>query len=456
MCYYILKDLPKGAFMSFLSPTFMFLFLPIAMAVLLLTPKERRSDILPVAGIVFFVCANISAPFALLYISFVSASVIVAMAIYKKTQNKLCLYIFAAVFFSLGGVILTLRMFSGSSIIQGAGVVMCLMSSVSLCLDVAKGTCRVPESLWDGVTYVVYFPTMLIGPFISYEDFTARERKINTKRFARGTFLFLKGFVKAIFIGAILGDAFKGAFSLGADNMGLAIALLLAALQSLSLYAFFSGYSDIARGVSLMVGLGIESDMGNPFFNLTPSEYLRGFFKGFSAFFKRYIAAPVISRLGENLFNRILSSLLSAAVLLLLFCQNHESLLLLLPFTAAAEYFVLFGRSSKRRPSLVRRCLGYIVTFTVISIAWAIVSSSGSTAIVESLRLILSNDIFYLSYSASGYLLNLKYLVIPAIGCVISCAASYVMRNDKKADEGLVPTVLKYLTATILLLCFAL
>ena len=61
--------------MSFLSLAFMFIFLPVVMGVLSITPRARRTNILSVIGIVFFVCINISDPPALLYISFAAAMV---------------------------------------------------------------------------------------------------------------------------------------------------------------------------------------------------------------------------------------------------------------------------------------------------------------------------------------------------------------------------------------------
>lgn len=444
--------------MSFLSPTFMFIFLPIAMGVLCLTPKARRTDILPVIGILFFVCVNISDPFALLYITFVSATVIAAMAVYKKTLKAFWLRLSASVFSALGASILILRLFYSASILGSAGVIIYLMSSVSLCLDVARGEINAPQSLWDGITYITYFPTMLTGPFITYEEFNERIKNglaLNTKSFSRGAMLFLKGFVKALFIGAVLGDAFRGLLSISYGNMGGGAAILIAGAQSLALYAFFSGYSDIARGISCVVGIELESDMGDPFLNLTPSEYLRRFFKGFSVFFKRYIAFPVISHLGENLISRIIASLLSAAMLLFIFCQNPSTLLLLLPFATVAEYFVLFGRSSKKLASAPRRILSYIITFIIMGGAWAVLSAASASDILASLKSISSNNFLYLSFSAKNELINLKYIVIPLVGCIISSATSLIMKHDEKMSDRLWFSALKYAVAFILLLSFA-
>lgn len=445
--------------MSFLSPAFMFIFLPVVMGVLSITPRARRTNILSVIGIVFFVCINISDPPALLYISFVAATVIAAMAIYKKTHKTFWLELCASVFFALGATILILRLFHVSPLLRGAGVVICLMSSVSICLDVARGETKAPSRLWDGITYVTYFPTMLTGPFITYEEFTERTRNglsFNAKSFSKGAMIALKGFVKSVYIGTILADVFRGLLSFGHGSMGIAPAVLIAAVQSLALYAFFSGYSDIARGISMMVGIELESDMGDPFLNLSPAEYLRRFFKGFSVFFKKYIAAPIITHMGENLISRSIASLLSATMLLLLFCQNFSTLLLLLPFASAAEYFVLFGRSSKKIPHRPYMVLQYIITFIIMGGAWAVVSSASISEMLAFHKNVFSNSIFYLSHAAADKLLNLKYIILPLLGCILSSTASFVIARDEKMGERLWFTILKYIIAALLLLAFAL
>ena len=443
--------------MSFLSPTFMFLFLPLALIAFAVVPKQKRIDILPVIGIVFFVCVNISDPLSLLYITFVAASVIAAMAIYKKTRKALYLHLFAIIFFALGAVILVLRIFNGASLLRGAGVVICLMSSVSLCLDVARGKENAPRSLWEGVAYVTYFPTMLVGPFLSFKEFTERSKSglgFSTESFAKGTLLFLKGFIKAIYIGAILGDAFTGVLSFGSDSMGSAVAILVIAAQSLALYAFFSGYSDMARGISALLGIEIEPDMGSPFDSLTPSEYLRSFFRGFSVFFKSYIAAPVISAFGETVWSRILASALSSTMLLLLFCQNPQTFLILLPFTVIAEYFVLFGRSPKKLPAIPARIAKCLLTFAIMAAAWAVVSSSSIDEMKDSFAQTASNGFFYISYSGAAKLLNLKYLVLPTVGCIMSFAGSFVLKSNDTAGEKTGFTIFKYAASIVLLLAF--
>lgn len=334
---------------------------------------------------------------------------------------------------------------------------MCLMAAVSLCIDVSRGEGRIPRSLWDGVVYVVYFPVMLAGPFVSYADFLPRldRQALGVDSFSRGAVLFLKGFIKAVLVGSVLGDILTSVLKLGSDSIGLFTALMLGAVQSLSIYTFLSGYSDLARGVSCMLGIELDRDMGDPFANPTPAAYLRGFFKGFSAFFRRYITAPIIGVMGENLLSRGISATLSAAFLLLLFCRNPESLLVLLPFVAVAEYFVLFVRPPKKRRSSVKKFLSSVLTFFMVGIGWAVILSDGLSDIADFCGSVLSNPVSYISHSAADALLNPKFVIIPVAGVVVSWAAARILEKwDEKSGENMGYTVFKYLTATVLLISF--
>ena len=442
--------------MTFLSPSFMFVFLPVALGIYALLPGHKKADFLPIMGAVFFVCVNINDPFAIGYIVMVALAVVGAVWFYKKTRKRSYLYVCSAVCFVVAAIILKMRIGSSFSMIRCRGIIMCLMAAISLCLDISRGEGRVP-SLWSGLSYVTYFPVILAGPFVSYSDFISRLDKlqVGVSSFSKGAILFLKGFIKAVLIGSVLSGVFTSVLSFGRDSIGVFFAILLAALQSLSLYAFFSGYSDIARGISCMMGIELDRDMGDPFANSTPTAYLRGFFKGFSVFFRKYITNSVIGVMGENLLSRGISAALSAMFLLLLFCQNLESLLVLIPFAMVAEYFVLFVRPPKNQSSLVKRIFGAVCTFFVMSLAWAVVSSNGVSDMVDFCRSILTNPVFYISHSTADELLNLKFIVLPVFGAVCAQAAEYIFEKwDDNGENKKGYTFFKCITAAGLLIAF--
>ena len=74
---------------------------------------------------------------------------------------------------------------------------------------------------------------------------------------------------------------------------------------------------------------------------------------------------------------------------------------------------------------------------------------------VSSFESVSANEFFFLSHSAADKLLNLKYLILPAIGCLISVAASFIIKHDERLGEKIGFTVLKYVVAFILIISFA-
>jgi hypothetical protein len=190
--------------------------------------------------------------------------------------------------------------------------------------------------------------------------------------------------------------------------------------------------------------------------NRSPSEYLRGFFKGFSVFFKKYIAHPIIVAMGENLISRIIASAVSSVFLLLLFCRSITAMLILLLPVSVAEYFVLFGRSHKRRKNLLKAIPLGILSFLAISVAWMAATMTSLDSAISFCDSILSNRVFYISYRSAAALTNPKYLVLPIVGLIITSLSNFVLANDSQKEDSTGFLVLKCTTAALLLAAFTL
>lgn len=441
--------------MTFLSPTFMFIFLPIALGAYAIIPKYRKTDFLPVMGTVFYVCVNINDPFGLVYIVFAEASVILTTWLYKKTKKKIFFVICASVCSAAGIAVLILRLWKPFSFLQCAGLVMCLMSSVSLCIDVLRGEGRVPSTLWEGVVYITYFPFMLVGPFLRYGEFIKRLDDMNfgMEAFSKGAMLFLKGIVKSIAVGAVICKACYDVSASG--NMGLFWILLISAAFSIGLYAFFSGYSDIGRGLSCMIGIDPDPDMGDPFLNPTPAAYLRRFFKGFSMFFIRYVTEPLVRAFGDGIPVRVVASIIAGAFLPALLCRSAVSFLIILPFSAVAQYFVLSGRAENKKSGRLRYVGGCVATFLIMMTAWSVVNAESVSGIIAFGKMISSNGVFYISRRALYEMMNLKYFILPLVAAGLSYAASEIIKRDGgDSDESTGFTVAKWSTALALIIMF--
>jgi alginate O-acetyltransferase complex protein AlgI len=365
--------------------------------------KFRKTDIIPVIGTVFFVCININSPIGLVYLVLVQTLIIVSTASAKKAKKKYPFAICRVVCFAMAAAFMILRAFLENSIFGCTGIIFALMAAISLCNDVICEEGRVPTNLWDGVVYVTYFPIMIAGPFVRYADFTARFDRIsfNINAFSDGVVLFMKGFVKCIAVASVMGAAYDDILATAGYGISIFLGVVLSAMYSVKVYIMFSGCSDIGRGISRMLGIKLEKDMGDPFVNPSPVHYLKNFFRGIITFFETCIAAPLTKRFGNSMLVKISASILSSAFMLLLFSVVSDAFVVLVLPLSVAMYSVLFpseepeaAETKYKLEKYVLAMLGYVCTFIVMSFAWSFIKVGDLSTVRAYLGVMQNNKMF--------------------------------------------------------------
>ncbi len=444
--------------MTFLSPTFLFVLLPIVMTVYAVAPKYRRVELLPIISTVFFVCINIHDVFSLVYYLAAAFFLVAAIKLYKKTKKSAWLNglrILAAV----GAVVSAYyNLFFGDDAVQHVGILIMLMSVVSICSDVLRAEGRVPDTPWDGLIYITFFPTAIIGPFISYGDFVEKldNAEFSVENFTRGAVRLMTGFVKCLAIASVLGQAYEGIIS-AEGNMGLMIFLLAAFILGLRVYAFLSGYSDMARGIALMLGIDLKKDFSNPFLNSTPASYLRRFLRSFSSFAMRYVARPIDAAFSGGVGGRIVGSLLVGAFYVILISSSAASASLIFIPASLAAYFVMY-RSSKDRRLKISTALKIpfgILTFLLISVVWVVIKLQSIGALEEITSELFTQNVFNAPHSMLSVLTSPKYWLLPLFGWITVGVASQILdREPAEGDYTSLQIVIKLLASAMLFAAF--
>ncbi len=423
--------------MTFLSPAFLFALLPTVLTVYAIAPKYRRAELLPIISTVFFVCANIHDVLSLVYYLLAALSFVMALKLYKKTKRTVWLHglrilaAFAAVASAY------YKLFFGNFAVEHVGLLIMLMAIVSICSDILRGEGRMPDTPWDGLIYITFFPTSVIGPFVSYGDFIEKLDNIqfSAENFTRGAVRLMIGFVKCLAISSVLNQAYEGIIS-AEGYMGLMIFLLAAFILGLKVYYFLSGYSDMARGIALMLGIDLKKDFSNPFLNSTPASYLRRFLRSFSSFARRYVARPIESAFSGGFGGRIVGSLLVGAFYVMLISSSAASASLIFIPASVAAYFVMYRSSKNRRlniPKALKIPFG-MLTFLAISVVWVIIKLQSVGSLEEIMGEVLTQNIFNAPHSVLSVLTSAKYWCLPIFGAAAVSLASRVL--DPETVEG--------------------
>lgn len=160
-----------------------------------------------------------------------------------------------------------LAVFKYSSFGMPLGISFFTFSALSYIID----TCRDPElterNAAKVLLYIIFFPKLVQGPIAKYSDFAAADRtaQVSAARTCRGIRRFVLGLFKKLFIADILAIAADRIFS----DAGLYTLCLPAWLGAVSyllqLYFDFSGYTDMALGLSAMLGYDLPENFRYPY-----------------------------------------------------------------------------------------------------------------------------------------------------------------------------------------------
>lgn len=143
--------------------------------------------------------------------------------------------------------------------------------------------------------FISYFPLLVSGPIVSPAKMIPAiesKRDVNWKWLREGSFLILLGLFKKVGVADALspyvGSAFQNAGLLSGKELLLSIYLF-----AVQIYCDFSGYSDMARGVSKLFGIDLMINFNQPYFSQSITEFWRRWHISLSTWFRNYVFIPL-------------------------------------------------------------------------------------------------------------------------------------------------------------------
>jgi len=181
------------------------------------------------------------------------------------------------------------------SIVLPVGISFYTFQSLSYTIDVYRRLVVPTSSFWDFALFVAYFPPLVAGPIERARHLLpqlTRPRRIRLPQSMDGIVLILLGLFKKVAIADGIAPAVDSVFtSTGAvSQTDVALATLLFAIQ---IFCDFSGYSDIARGVSKLFGVELILNFNLPYFSKNPSEFWRRWHISLSSWLRDYLYIPL-------------------------------------------------------------------------------------------------------------------------------------------------------------------
>jgi len=288
-------------------------FLPAVLIVLGVLPRRLRNPFLLMAGYFFYGCWDWRFLGLLALSTVIDFTAGQLMATSSEPQRrKLVLVCAISANLTILGFFKYFNFFTGSfvalmqslglhvsapllSVVLPVGISFYTFQSMAYAIDVYRGDARPADRFLDYATYVAYFPQLVAGPIERAGHLLPQivsPAKLTAERVNIGLMLLLLGYVKKVLIADQLAPEVDSIFA-GASHLSAGVLLKGAYLFSFQIYCDFSGYSDIARGVSELLGIRLRLNFNQPYLSQSITEFWRRWHMSLSAWLRDYLYIPL-------------------------------------------------------------------------------------------------------------------------------------------------------------------
>jgi alginate O-acetyltransferase complex protein AlgI len=296
--------------MVFSSETFLFLFLPLFLALYYLTPFRFRSALILVGSYLFYgwwrfdflvllflttlwtyaighqVFANIGTHRAKVWCGIGVGGCLAVLGVFKYLN--FFIDSFAALFgTTAAGLDIHWRL------ILPIGVSFYVFHCISYLVDVYRKDAKPPRSFFDFAAFIALFPQLVAGPILRFKDLAHQfeRRSHSPQMFADGMARFSVGLGKKVLIADSIAPLADLAFA--TPDPSAPLAWVGAVAYMLQLYFDFSGYSDMAMGLGLMMGFKFRENFDTPYISASITEFWRRWHISLSVWLRDYLYIPL-------------------------------------------------------------------------------------------------------------------------------------------------------------------
>jgi alginate O-acetyltransferase complex protein AlgI len=174
-----------------------------------------------------------------------------------------------------------------------AGISFYTFESMSYAIDVYRGDARPLRNPIDYQMFVSLFPHLVAGPIVRYHTLARqiRARTFSYDKFARGVAFFSLGMAKKVLLANAMAHVADAAFSAGPLHWFDAWYGVVA--YAFQIYFDFSGYSDMAIGLALMLGFALIKNFDSPYCATSITDFWRRWHISLSSWLRDYLYVPL-------------------------------------------------------------------------------------------------------------------------------------------------------------------
>jgi len=294
--------------MLFNSTVFL-LFLPAVAVLYYVLPLGWRRILLLVASYAFY--GWWSVPFSSLLVAstvvdYTAARVIDGTDSRKKRKaallcslvanlGVLTVFKYADFFSNSAHSLLGVRPWPELDFVLPLGISFYTFQTMSYTIDVYRGHLAARKSFIDVALYVSFFPQLVAGPIIRADTLIPQLRQYGSARWdliRAGVALVIWGLVKKVWFADTMSPIVNEAYADPSSMSGIALLCATYAF-AVQIYCDFSGYSDIAIGAALVLGVRLPANFRQPYLSCSIREFWRRWHISLSTWLRDYLYIPL-------------------------------------------------------------------------------------------------------------------------------------------------------------------
>ncbi len=301
------------------------------------------------------------------------------------------------------------------NIILPVGISFYTFQTMSYTIDVYRKKLKATDKLLNFAVFVSFFPQLVAGPIeraINLLPQVAKKRVINKEMISAGVFLILWGFFKKVVIAdntAVITNSIFNNYS-SFHDIDLLIGVLAFTFQ---IYGDFSGYSDIARGISKLMGFELMVNFRLPYFAINPSDFWNRWHISLSSWLRDYLYFPLggnrngMYKTYRNLFlTMLLGGLWHGAAWTFVIWGIYHGIILISYRLVEHKNLKSYSQNSRTSSAIM-----ILIMFILTIFGWLIFRAESA----EQIWYFISNFSFNFTSKSSDLLYSLLFFITPLV-----------------------------------------
>ena len=250
----------------------------------------------------------------------------------------------------------------------------------------------------DYANFIVFFPKIISGPIICHEDMLpqltdVKNKKLNTANLAKGLHLFAIGLIKKVILAALFSGAVGWGFAPEKiPYMSSLEALIVMLSYTFLIYFDFSGYSDMAIGISQMFNISLPANFNSPYKATSINDFWKRWHISLTTFLRKYIYFP----LGGNRKGEF-RTYVHIMIIFLVSGLWHGANMTFVVWGALHGIASVLERLFHKTWEKQNQVFKWVLTFLFVSAAWVFFAAPSVSDALNLLRRVLSFETFTLS-----------------------------------------------------------